>query len=122
HAGYRLLTEYFAFPEKFLFVDLALPDRGRLLGKGRTLDVFIYLRRSRANIERAVTASAFALNCTPVVNLFPQAAEPISLDHATAEYAVEPDSRRSGALEIYSIEKVVASDGDGNVRDLHPVY
>lgn len=122
HAGYRLLTEYFAFPEKFLFVDLAFPDRGRLLGKGRTLDVFVYLRRSRANIERAVTASAFALNCTPVVNLFPQAAEPISLDHAATEYLVEPDSRRSGALEIYSVEKVVASDGDGNARELLPVY
>jgi type VI secretion system protein ImpG len=122
HAGYRLLTEYFAFPEKFLFVDLAFPERRRLLGKGRTLDVFIYLRRSRANIERAVTASAFALNCTPVVNLFRQPAEPISLDQTTTEYEVEPDSRRSGALEIYSVEKVVASDGDGNARELLPVY
>ncbi len=122
HAAYRLLTEYFAFPEKFLFVDLAFPDRRRLINKGRTLDVFVYLRRSRANIERTVTASAFALNCTPVVNLFPQAAEPIALDHTTAEYTVEPDNRRSGALEIYSIEKVVASDGDGNARDLLPVY
>ncbi|WP_311031261.1 type VI secretion system baseplate subunit TssF [Mesorhizobium koreense] len=122
HAGYRLLTEYFAFPEKFLFVDLAFPDRARLGNKGRTLDVFIYLRRSRANIERAVTASAFALNCTPVANLFRQAAEPISLDHTTAQYTVEPDSRRSDALEIYSIEKVVASDGDGNAREVLPVY
>lgn len=122
HAGYRLLTEYFAFPEKFLFIDLAFPDRPRLGNKGRTIDVFIYLKRSRANIERAVTASAFALNCTPVANLFRQAAEPISLDHATAEYVVEPDSRRSDALEIYSVEKVVASDGDGNTREVLPVY
>jgi type VI secretion system protein ImpG len=122
HAAYRLLTEYFAFPEKFLFVDLAFPDRQRLLGKGRALDVFVYLRRPRGNIERAVTASAFALDCTPVVNLFPQVAEPIPLDHATTEYLVEPDSRRPGALEIYSIEKAVASDGDGNARELLPVY
>jgi len=122
HAGYRLLTEYFAFPEKFLFVDLAFPDRARLSKKGRTVDAFIYLKRSRANIERAITASAFALNCTPVVNLFRQSAEPISLDHATSEYVVEPDSRRAGALEIYSIEKVVASDGDGNSREVLPVY
>jgi type VI secretion system protein ImpG len=122
HAGYRLLTEYFAFPEKFLFVNLTFPDRSRLDNKGRTIDVFIYLRRPRANIERSVTAAAFALNCTPVANLFQQAAEPISLDHVTAEYMVEPDSRRSGALEIYSIEKVVASDGDGNVREVLPVY
>ncbi len=30
HAGYRLLTEFFVFPEKFLFVDLELPDAARL--------------------------------------------------------------------------------------------
>ncbi|HVW54560.1 MAG TPA: type VI secretion system baseplate subunit TssF [Rhizobiaceae bacterium] len=122
HVGYRLLTEYFAFPEKFLFVDLAFPDRARLKGKGSAIDVFIYLRRSRVNIERSVTADAFALNCTPVVNLFPQAAEPISVDHTTTEYRVEPDSRRPGALEIYSLERVTATDDDGNSRAVLPIY
>lgn len=122
HLGFRILTEYFAFPEKFLFVDLAFPDRDLLASKGRTLDVFIYLKRPWPNLERSVTASAFALGCTPVVNLFPQIAEPIMLDRRTAEYRVIPDSRRTRALEVYSIEGVQAADADGNRRVLHPFY
>lgn len=122
HRGYLALTEYFAFPEKFLFVDLHLPARDQLRGKGRTLDVFIYLDRSRAELERTLTASAFALNCTPVVNLFTQRAEPITADHTTSAYRVVPDRRRPNALEVYSIEQVMASDGYGNHKPVWPIY
>ncbi|MFC6486424.1 type VI secretion system baseplate subunit TssF [Nitratireductor sp. GCM10026969] len=122
HLGFRILTEYFAFPEKFLFVDLAFPDAELLASKGRTLDVFIYLKRPSPNLERSVTADAFALGCTPIVNLFPQTAEPIMLDRHTAEYRVIPDSRRSRALEVYSIERVDAAEADGNSRPLYPFY
>src|SRR5690606_37233262 len=58
HPAYRLLTEYFAFPEKFLFVDLAFPDAASLTGKGRTLDVFIYLSRAAPSLERSITTGA----------------------------------------------------------------
>jgi type VI secretion system protein ImpG len=122
HLGYRVLTEFFAFPEKFLFIDLALPVRERLAGKGRVLDVFIYLNRPAPSLERSVTAPAFALNCTPVVNLFPQTAEPIALDHRTSEYRLVPDSRRPQALEVYSIENVASIDADGVSHVIHPFY
>lgn len=122
HRGHLLLTEYFAFPEKFLFVDLAIPKHERLRGKGRTLDVFLYLGRPRAELERTLTATAFALNCTPVVNLFEQAAEPITADHTTSEYRVVADSRRPGALEVHSIKQVTASDGHGNRKPVQPIY
>lgn len=122
HPAFRLLTEYFAFPEKFLFIDLDLPEAGRLAGKGRTLDVFVYLRRASPSLERSVTAAAFALGCAPVVNLFPQTAEPIAVDHAAAEYRIVPDSRRPRALEVYSVEEITASDADGNRRELQPFY
>lgn len=122
HLGYRILTEYFAFPEKFLFVDLAFPFAERLAGKGRVLDVFIYLNRASPALERSVTAAAFALGCTPVVNLFPQTAEPIALDRKAAEHRIVPDSRRLPALEVYSIESVRAADADGNQREIQPFY
>ena len=122
HLGFRILTEYFAFPEKFLFVDLAFPQRALLAGKCGTLDVFVYLKRPSPNLERAVTAAAFALGCTPIVNLFPQTAEPIAVDHTTSEYRIVPDSRRPRALEVYSTVAVTASDGDGNRREVLPFY
>ena len=122
HIGFRLLTEYFSFPEKFLFVDLAFPERARLAGRGRTLEVFVYLKRSVPTLERSLNERVFALGCTPIVNLFPQRAEPIAWDHTQTEYRIVPDSRRVQALEVYSIEKVVASDTDGNARDVLPFY
>ncbi|MEO3389448.1 type VI secretion system baseplate subunit TssF [Mesorhizobium sp. CAU 1741] len=122
HLAFRVLTEFFAFPEKFLFIDLDLPEAALLAGKGRTLDVFVYLRRAAPSLERSVTASAFALGCTPIVNLFPQTAEPISIDHTTSEYRIVADSRRPRALEVYSVEQVTASDGGGERRDVQAFY
>jgi type VI secretion system protein ImpG len=122
HAGFRLITEYLSFPEKFLFVDLRFPDKPQLARMRRTLDVFIYLRRAMPSLEQAVSADAFKVGCTPVVNLFPQAAEPIALDHVGSDYRVTPDSRRPRAIETYSIERVSVSDGSGGVRQLLPFY
>lgn len=122
HPAYRLLSEYFAFPEKFLFVDLAFPAAQLLAEKGRSLDVFVYLRRSPAGLERAVGAAAFALGCTPVVNLFPQVAEPIAVSHVASDYRIVPDSRRPRGLEVWRVEGVQSVDGDGRRQALQPLY
>ncbi len=120
--GYRLLTEYFAFPEKFLFFDIAPKDGIRLAGEGKKLDLFFYLRRSLPELERSISAENFALWCTPVVNLFRQRAEPIVLDHMNAEYRVVPDARRPQAMEVYAVEKLRATNADGEIRDFAPFY
>ncbi len=122
HLGFRILTEYFAFPEKFLFVELTLPDRTELRGKGRTLDVFVYLRKAWPTLERSVNAATFALGCTPIVNLFPQTAEPVMMDRRSTQYRLIPDARRSRALEIYSIGDVRAIDAQGRRSPVRPFY
>jgi type VI secretion system protein ImpG len=120
--GYRLLTEYFAFPEKFLFFDVAPPQGVRAAGKSRRLDVFFYLRRSMAALERGVSAENFALGCTPAVNLFSQRAEPITLDHTETEYRVVADARRPRAVEVYRVERVTATNAQGEERVFTPFY
>ena len=120
--GYRLLTEYFAFPDKFLFFDITELSGKTLLSDENHLDIFIYLNRTSVELERAVTADNFALGCTPMINLFGQQAEPIRLDHRVAEYRVVPDARRVGATEIYSIETVTASSADGSSRVYQPFF
>ena len=102
--GYRLLTEYFAFPEKFLFFDLTGLAAKSLVSDADHLEVFIYLNRTNVELERAVSAESLALGCTPIVNLFRQRAEPIRLDNLAAEYRVVADARRVGATEVYAIE------------------
>jgi type VI secretion system protein ImpG len=116
--GYRLLTEYFAFPERFLFFDLVdLPATAR-----RKLNIYLYLTRAAPELERRVAADSFALGCVPMINLFRQRAEPIELDETVAEYPIIPDSRRPGALEIYSVDQVTASSRSGDVVSFAPLF
>jgi type VI secretion system protein ImpG len=120
--GYHLLTEYFAFPEKFQFFDVVgLAQRARLCA-GRQLSLFLYFDRSAREAERNISAKSFALGCTPMVNLFHQRAEPITLTGAQTEYRVTPDHRRPGAMEIYSIDKVSAMSPTGETVAFSPLY
>jgi type VI secretion system protein ImpG len=120
--GYRLLTEYFAFPEKFLFFDLTSISAKGLVEAGNKLEVFIYFNRTVTDLERSLGQENFALGCAAVVNLFRQRAEPIQLSHRLHEYRVVPDARRPGATEIYSIDRVLASSSQGETVEYRPFY
>ncbi|HWA63948.1 MAG TPA: type VI secretion system baseplate subunit TssF [Caulobacteraceae bacterium] len=120
--GYRLLTEYFTFPEKFLFFDVAGLGAKLAASGGRSLDLYIYVNRSSVELERSTSAASFALGCAPVVNLFRQRAEPMTLNGATAEYLVTPDSRRPGALEVYSVDRVTATSPAGEAVTFAPLF
>jgi type VI secretion system protein ImpG len=109
--GYRLLQEYFAFPEKFLFFDVCELDRAARAGFGDAMEILICLNRL-PRLEQAINAETFRLGCTPIVNLFEQIAEPIRLNHAQTEYRVVPDVRRQSATEVYSIDAVTSSSPD----------
>lgn len=121
-AGHRLLTEFFAFPEKFLYLDLDGLDSRSLVQRGERMEVFLYLSRSMPELERTLSADNFALGCTPAVNLFPQRCEPIALDGTQSEWLVVPDARRPTALEVYAVEQVRESRADGTRRFVLPFH
>jgi type VI secretion system protein ImpG len=121
-SGFRLLTEYFAFPEKFLFFDLARIDAKTMVSGGNRLEVFVYLDRSLAELERTVGQQSLALGCTPVVNLFPQRCEPVTLSHQSTEYRIVPDARRPRAAEIWSVTRVRETLPDGSFRPWRPFH
>jgi type VI secretion system protein ImpG len=121
-AGFRLLSEYFAFPEKFLFLDLCRMETKTLVGAGNKLDVFVWLSRAVPELERTVDADSLALGCTPLVNLFPQRCEPIRLDDTAVEYRVVPDSRRPMATEVWSVTRVREPLPDGGTRPWRPFH
>ncbi len=120
--GYRLLAEYFAFPQKFLFVDVVLP-RETIETMGRSLVIEIDVAGTSRDLEAAVNAGTFRLGCVAVVNLFrPKlGGAQITLDHRRTSYRLEPDARGKGTLEVYSIDRVVAIDGD-HESEYHPLY
>jgi type VI secretion system protein ImpG len=121
-SGFRLLTEYFAFPEKFLFFDLLNIENKTLLETGNRMEIFIYFNRAVPELERAVGIDALALGCTPVVNLFQQRCEPLALSHTDTEYRVVPDARRPAALEIWQIARVRETRPDATQRPWRPFY
>jgi type VI secretion system protein ImpG len=118
--GYRLLTEFFACPEKFLFLDLDLS--GKLARFGSMLEIYFYLNRTLPDLERGVAAETFRLGATPIVNLFAQRADPFALTQTQTAYHVVPDARRPGALEIYSIDRVTATSPSGEQVEYQPFY
>ena len=104
--GYRLLQEYFAFPERFQFLKVK-----NLLGRLASLDassvevVFLF-----DTVDDSITdlydVSNFKLNCVPAINLFPRTLDRLHLHKARHEYHIVPDRTRPMDFEVYSVEKV----------------
>jgi type VI secretion system protein ImpG len=121
--GYRLLSEFFAFPSKFLFLDLGGWKEARRAGLNKQVEVVIYLGRSGKIVEQGVDAATFALGCTPVVNLFEQVAEPINVNHTRHEYRVVPDVAHPQGMEVYAIDSVTSADPAAGVsKEFVPFY
>lgn len=106
--GYRLLQEYFTFPDKFLFFDICGLNRARQSGFANHLEILFFLDEMPAK-DLSIGKENFLLGCTPVINLFEQIAEPINLDRVRTEYHVIPDLRRQPATEVYSVNKVTGT-------------
>ena len=111
-AGYRLLQEYFAFPAKFLFLDLSGFGAVRAAGFGDRVE-FVFLispferTDRRPMLEAGVTEDTVRLGCTPIVNLFQQTSEPVLLTQRKLEYLLVPDARRRLTTEVFSVDSVV---------------
>ncbi len=120
--GYRLLTEYFAFPEKFMFIDITGLAERIPQNAGNRLDLYIYLNDSDIELEHNISAETFVLGCTPVVNLFEHTPDPIKLDHTQHEYQIIPDARRPGGYEVYAVNEVIATSSSGQELHYTPFY
>ncbi len=120
--GYRLLTEYFAFPYKFLFFDVKGVDKAIANKFGSHFDILIHLRDVTPPIAPVVTET-FRLGCSPVANLFSRMSDPLYISQQKYEYHVIPDVHRQSSTEIYSIDEVFTSDPRTNVtREFSPFY
>ena len=120
--GYRLLHEYFTFPQKFMFVDFTGLKQACQEVTGNRLEILIGLERIPRQ-ESAIGPENFRLGCAPVVNLFDQLAEPIRLDQTQMEYRVVPDVRRPNANEIYRINAVSVTSSQGErTKPIQPIY
>jgi type VI secretion system protein ImpG len=105
--GYRLLQEYFAFPQRFLFFDLC--DIGKALREHaeREVDIFILFSRLDNALLQAVDTASLALNCVPAINLLERRCDRIHVSGESSEFHVVPDRTRPMDYEIHSITEVL---------------
>lgn len=119
--GYRILTEYFACPERFLFVRLEGLRRA-MAGCDRRCEVVVLFSRSAASLSGSVTADALRLYCTPVVNLFEMQLSRTPVSPYQHEHQLMPDRTRPLDYEVYRLLDVVAHDDRGQKRPVAPLY
>jgi len=121
--GYRLLKEYFACPQRFLFFELSgLASAVQQCGADR-MDIVIALRTAEPKLDNRIDANTFALFCTPVINLFPKRLDPILISDRFSEFHIVPERTRPIDFEVYQIEEVVAVTAKANEEQrFEPFY
>ena len=109
--GYRLLHEYFTFPQRFMFVSLRqLASALRALPQG-DFEIVVLFNRATPVLEGALSPDNFKLFCTPAINLTEKRADRIHLDGHRPEYQVIADRTRPVDYEIFD---VLHADGFGD--------
>ncbi|MFZ1325236.1 MAG: type VI secretion system baseplate subunit TssF [Candidatus Contendobacter sp.] len=120
--GYRLLQEYFAFPQRFLFVDLGGLEPAVRRCAGRELEVLILLDRADPALENLVSAAQFALFCAPAINLFPKRADRIHLTEQVAEHHLVLDRTRPMDFEVVQVAHVTGIGAENEEQEFLPFY
>lgn len=131
HPVYRLLIEYFFYPEKFNFFDIDLAALlPKLPGGCRRATLQLVLTDVRANsnaarILKSLSPDNLLLGCTPVINLFKTTATPIRLTQEQSDYPLLPYDGAAADHEIYSIDSVNLlrkTPGGSQVTEFTPYY
>jgi type VI secretion system protein ImpG len=129
HPAYRVLSEYFLYPEKFNFFDIDLETLIPYLPpecRSMTLHLGVRLEQPNlANVLASLTSRHLQVGCTPIVNLFHTAACPVYRDYTKSEYALLPSVRNAQAYEIYSVDSVCATKKnrtDAGITQFYPYY
>lgn len=112
--GYRLLHEYFALPERFMFVELSGMNKGVRRCTGSELEVIFLLDSVDRLLEDKLDASTLSLFATPAINLFPKRADRIHLDQRSTEWHIVPDRTRPVDFEVYEVTDVTGYGTSSN--------
>jgi type VI secretion system protein ImpG len=121
--GYRLLREYFALPQRFLFFELTGLAEAAKRCKGDQIDLVIPLGEQETSLERSIDASCFELFCTPVINLFSKSLDRIPLSDSFYEFHVMPDKHRPLDFEVFTLETVTGFGANpGQEQEFRPFY
>ncbi|MEJ2387073.1 MAG: type VI secretion system baseplate subunit TssF [Chromatiaceae bacterium] len=121
--GYRLLQEYFAFADRYLFVEIGGIGESVRRCVGGELDLIVLLDEGGVLAEDSFDASYFALFCTPAINLFPKRADRVHLTDRTDEHHLVVDRTRPMDFEVHSVTEVLGFGAHNEPeREFLPFY
>ena len=119
--GYRILSEYFACPERFLFADFE--GLGRAFAQSEAwCDVVVLFSRASQVLFEAVTADMLRLYCTPAINLFEMSLGRTTISPHEHEHLVVADRTRPVDYEVFRILEVTTHGRTGGSRPAAPLY
>ena len=129
-SGFRLMQEYFAFPERFQFARIT--GLAPLLAKMPVAEIEVVLLFSRgdAALEKLVSADNVLLHCVSAINLFPKRLDRVPINEGVNEFHLVPDRTRPMDFEVHSVTQVIghsapttgaAAKGPREQR-FHPFY
>jgi len=103
--GYRLLHEYFSFPEKFFFINIEGISQFNATKDSNAFELRIEFDRKLSQ-EKWPGNNDILLHCTPIINLVNRPVEEVIVSQRLPEYYIIPDIDRRKSREIYSIDRV----------------
>jgi type VI secretion system protein ImpG len=110
--GYRLLSEYFAFPERFFFVTLSGLGPSVRRTTGAELEIFVLLDRENRSLVHGLGVENLLLNCAPAINVFPKRLDRVHITDKTSEHHVVVDRNRPIDFEVYGLLSVSGQGAD----------
>lgn len=124
--GYRLLQEYFAFPQRFLFFDIGGLGAAVRQHAGEELEIILLFSKGEPGLEALVDDSNFALFCAPAINLFDKRADRIHLGDGSFEHHVLPDRTRPMDFEVFEVTSVtgygVGKESEQTFQPFYAIY
>ncbi len=120
--GYRILSEYFACPERFLFaalqdIDLAFSEAAE------TCEIVLLFQRSSPALTGSVGPANLRLFCTPAINLFEKQLGRVAISPYDHEHLVMPDRTKPLDFEVYRLLEVTTFGASNrNRRPAAPLY
>ena len=113
--GFHLLQEYFCFKEKYLFVGIDGLERVQWPTDTTEFELELHCD-GRLPSEHHVGRDTFKLGCAPAINLFPYDAEPVRVNHRSAEYPVVAEVGARHGVQVYTVDQVIGVDPESGQR------
>lgn len=119
---YRILQEYFAFPQKFRCIDLSGLEPYFINCHAQEFTLEFHFNRPVPS-EVMSSENIYQLYCTPAVNLTRKSSKAFSIDTMQSLYPLEIEANTEEHSEIFSVEAIQSWEDNSSVRsDLKPYH